>query len=188
MDKLVLIDKSCYIFDKEKGIYSKYKKKWCEGFKEHTDYISIKLKCIDGKKRHFQYHRVLCYFFKPIPREYWNIPLEKLQIDHINTITSDNRLDNLRWCTHIVNQNNPITIEHKSAAFINRKDESCPVDKIDPQTGEILTSYPSQKEAARDLGLRQASISRACYGGCFDKRRNKWVNMSKYKGFVWKRR
>lgn len=187
MDKLVLIDKSCYIFDKERGIYSKYKKKWCEGFKENTDYVSIKLKCIDGKRRAFEYHRVLCYLFIPIPRKYWNIPLEYLQVDHINTICDDNRLENLRWSSSKDNNNNPLTKEHKSVALKNREDASTPVDIIDQQTGEVLASYPSQKEAARDLGLIQTSISRACDGGFFDKRRNKWVNMSQYKGKVWKR-
>ena len=33
-------------------------------------------------------------------------------VDHINTITTDNNVNNLRWCTTKENMNNPLTIEH----------------------------------------------------------------------------
>ena len=38
------------------------------------------------------------------------------QIDHINTIRTDNRLENLRLVTPKENMNNPLTIKHKSVA------------------------------------------------------------------------
>lgn len=41
-----------------------------------------------------------------------NIP-DCMQIDHINTIKTDNRLENLRCVTHKENMNNPLTIKHK---------------------------------------------------------------------------
>ena len=37
---------------------------------------------------------------------------EGYEIDHINTIRNDNRLENLRLVTHKENSNNPLTIEH----------------------------------------------------------------------------
>lgn len=40
-----------------------------------------------------------------------NIP-EGYQIDHINTIKTDNRLENLRCVTHKENMSNPLTIKH----------------------------------------------------------------------------
>jgi len=36
------------------------------------------------------------------------------EIDHINTIRDDNRLENLRCVTHKENSNNPLTIKHHS--------------------------------------------------------------------------
>lgn len=36
------------------------------------------------------------------------------EIDHINTICTDNRLENLRCVTHTGNMNNPITLKHMS--------------------------------------------------------------------------
>ncbi|SCJ53067.1 NUMOD4 motif [uncultured Clostridium sp.] len=38
----------------------------------------------------------------------------KIYIDHINTIRTDNRVENLRWCTHKENCNNELTIKNKS--------------------------------------------------------------------------
>ena len=37
---------------------------------------------------------------------------EGYEIDHINTVRNDNRLDNLRLATHKENCNNPLSIEH----------------------------------------------------------------------------
>lgn len=36
-------------------------------------------------------------------------PYNRNEIDHINTIRNDDRVDNLRWCTHSENIRNPIT-------------------------------------------------------------------------------
>ena len=52
-------------------------------------------------------HRVIYEtFVGPIPDCY--------EIDHINTIKTDNRLDNLRCVTHAENNNNPLTRKHNS--------------------------------------------------------------------------
>ena len=42
------------------------------------------------------------------------------EIDHINTIRDDNRLDNLRVVTHAENNRNPLTRKHKSDACIKK--------------------------------------------------------------------
>lgn len=61
------------------------------------------------------------------------------------------------------------------------------VDKIDRLTGEVLNSYTSINEAAKSVGGYDGNISYCCNGGYFDKKRNKWVNISQFYGFVWKR-
>lgn len=55
-------------------------------------------------------HRIIWETF------YGEIP-EGYQIDHINTIRDDNRLENLRLVSCKENHNNPLTIEHKLSAL-----------------------------------------------------------------------
>jgi hypothetical protein len=45
---------------------------------------------------------------------------EGMVIDHINTIRTDNRLENLRCVTHLENNNNPLTIKHQSLSAKRR--------------------------------------------------------------------
>lgn len=64
-------------------------------------YLQVKL-CKDGKINTLKIHRLVAEAF--IPNED-----NKPCIDHINTIRTDNRIENLRWCTYKENMLNPIT-------------------------------------------------------------------------------
>lgn len=68
-------------------------------------YNRVKLR-IDGKNKDFYVHRMVAEMFIPNPN---NLP----QIDHINTIRTDNRVENLRWCTAKENANNPLTLNKR---------------------------------------------------------------------------
>ena len=55
-----------------------------------------------GEKKRYKVHRLVAdTFISKID--------SKDNIDHINTIRTDNRVENLRWCTHKENMNNKIT-------------------------------------------------------------------------------
>ena len=64
----------------------------------------------DGKVKRAYVHRLVAESFIP------NIE-NKPEIDHINTIRDDNRVENLRWVTRKENRNNPISLEHLRIAF-----------------------------------------------------------------------
>lgn len=66
------------------------------------------------KKRTFTIHRLVALAFLPNPN---NLPC----VDHIDTDKTNNKVSNLRWCTHQENSLNTITREHLSAVLIGNQ-------------------------------------------------------------------
>lgn len=67
----------------------------------------------DGKVKRAYVHRLVAESFIP------NVN-NKPEIDHINTVRHDNRVENLRWVTRKENRNNPISLEHLRVAFTGK--------------------------------------------------------------------
>ena len=55
-------------------------------------YVYINLRR-DSKTKHARLHRLVAKAFIPNPQN-------KLEVNHINGIKTDNRIENLEWCTH----------------------------------------------------------------------------------------
>ena len=68
-------------------------------------YINNRYLCVGT----FYIHRAVAELFVPNPEN-------KPYIDHINTVTTDNRAENLRWVTQAENNRNPLTRKHYSEA------------------------------------------------------------------------
>lgn len=103
---------------------------------------------------------------------------EGAEIDHIDTDPLNNQPTNLRWVTHMRNQNNPLTKKHISQGckgiHINRKELSKCVIQLS-RDNEIIKTYPSAQQAARETGIDNSNICACCRG----KHRTAG-------GFVWK--
>lgn len=64
--------------------------------------------CIRCSSKICLVHRIVAETFLKLPL---NIDADDLEVDHISTDREDNRVVNLRYCSHSENMNNPLTIE-----------------------------------------------------------------------------
>lgn len=130
----------------------------------------------NGVKKWYPIHRLVYEAF------YGIIP-QGMQVNHINEIKSDNRLENLNLMTPKENANWGTRNERVTEKTTNGK-LSKPVVQMD-KTNKIIAEFPSIMEVQRRLGISVSHISKCCKGGFFHKERNKWVNVSQAYGFKW---
>lgn len=76
--------------------------------KDNHNYLIVVL-CKDGKHKTRLIHRLVAFAFIPKVEG-------KEFVDHINGIRDDNRIENLRWCTHRENDSFPLSRKNKSEA------------------------------------------------------------------------
>ena len=67
-------------------------------------YLYVGLQMPDGSYKKARVHRLVAITFLEFERTE-----ERNEVDHINGCKTDNYVENLRWCTHKENMNNPVT-------------------------------------------------------------------------------
>ena len=101
-------------------------------------------------------HRLVAKAFIP------NID-NKPQVNHIDGNKTNNRVENLEWCTNSENQihayKNGLNIHSGKAGRPEKK-----VCQIDLKTGEIINIFNSISEAKKSLGVSKENISQVCKG------------------------
>lgn len=145
--------------------------------KDRKGYLRVVI-CKDGKRKCLQVHRLVAMAFLPNPD---NLP----EVNHKNEDKTDNRVENLEFCTHKYNINWGTRNEKVSKALTGRivsektrnkngKTHSKPVNQY-TKDGLLIASYPSLSEVFRQTGFHFGNISKCCLG--------------KYKqayGYIWK--
>lgn len=112
-------------------------------------------------------------------------------IDHINTIRTDNRVENLRWCSHKENMNNENSVIQMKKSHtgdknwnygihwseeVKRKIAEAQSKKVYQYTldGELVKIWKSTMDCSRN-GYSQGNVSACCRG-----------ERGTHKNYIWK--
>ena len=126
----------------------------------NNKYLNVMLSNVD--KKIFRVHRLVGIAFIPNPEN-------KPQINHKNGIKTDNRADNLEWCTSSENIKHSFdTLNRKPnktalGRFGKDNPSSKPVLQYDLE-GNFIKEFDCACDIVRLMGLSQSKISLVCNG------------------------
>lgn len=114
--------------------------------KRRDDYLTVMMYLKGTTKRTWYIQRLVAMAFIPNPN---NLP----EVNHINGVKTDNRVENLEWVTGSENINHAMyklngNVVKQVAQYSSK--------------GKLIKVYPSINEASRQTGFSNSNISRGC--------------------------
>lgn len=116
--------------------------------KQGRKYLNVKC---NGKMKSFRVHRLVAEAFIPNPD---NLPF----VNHKDENPSNNRVENLEWCTHEYNVRYGTAIMRMRNTQLKRANAVLQLDK----DGNVLGKYLSLERAADAMGCDTQLIKRVC--------------------------
>lgn len=128
---------------------------------DNKGYLSV---CLhkNGKQKKYLVHRLVAEAFIPNTN---NLP----QVNHKSEVKTDNRVENLEWCTASYNINFG-TRNDRHAKLMSK-----PVLQY-TKTGDFIREWSSTRECGRN-GFNQSGVQKCCLGK---------TRLKSYKGYIWK--
>ena len=158
-----------------KQTYIRIDEKILVGTLNKKNYVSIHLSYNDDMSTTSKTKRLSVLVHREVAKSFMVNPNNLPQINHINGITHDNRIENLEWCDNTYNQHHRYEVLKKEKTIINvNKDRVVKVHKYD-KFGKLLKTYDSISEAAKENNTTTGNICKVDRG----------YRMTA-SGFVWK--
>ena len=148
--------RSLVCYSPKRGDYSKRSNpKLLRQATTHDGYKRVTLSRA-GRMKSITVHRLVAIAFIPNPS---NAPA----VNHIDECITNNHVSNLEWCTSKENSNHGTLRQRIKERLSKHHHLAKPVIQMTLDGKEIRT-FPSTREAARQLGIRSENISRCCKG------------------------